>query len=82
MPHIVGHVVKTTQPPGGSIGRQPTTVQFKMTLRPSEATPVNRSRSLAQVWPPRQFSGLELRNRDEVGPGRRMLMLHSKQTWE
>ena len=44
-----------------------TKVLSKMTLRPRAATPVNRSRSLAQVWPLSQFSGLKLRNRDGAG---------------
>ena len=39
-----------------------------MTLRPRAATPVNRPRSLAQVQPLSQFSGLELRNRNGAGP--------------
>ena len=61
-------MVHTTQPPRALIGRQPTKVQSKMTLRPKAATPVNRSRSLAQVGPLSQFSGLQLRNRDGEGP--------------
>ena len=66
--HIGGKVVHTTQPPRALIGGQPTKVQSKMTLRPKAATPVNRSRSLTQVGPLSQFSGLQLRNRDGEGP--------------
>ena len=57
-------MVHTTQPPRALIGGQPTKIQSKMTLRPKAATPVNRSRSLVQVGPLSQFSGLQLRNRD------------------
>ena len=61
-------MVHTMQPPRALIGGQPTKVQSKMTLRPKAATPVNRSRSLAQVGPLSQFSGLQLRNRDGAAP--------------
>ena len=61
-------MVHTTQPPRALIGGQPTKIQSKMTLRPKAATPVNRSRSLAQVGHLSQFSGLQLRNRDGEGP--------------
>ena len=61
-------VVSKMRPPGGSIGGQMTKVQSKMTLRARATTPVNRSRSLAQVRPLSQFSGLELRNREGAGP--------------
>ena len=69
-------MVHTMQPPRALIGGQPTKVQSKMTLRPKAATPVNRSRSLIQVWPLSQFSDLEQGWSGSQGKD------HSKQTLE